>query len=46
MNAEPSASQLVKRILRDDPRVGIILAEIIGPPPGLQSAPPRRWDEA
>ena len=46
MRVTPPVLRLIKKILREDPRVAIVLAEILGPPPGLQSAPPRRWDEA
>jgi len=46
MNVDPSVLQLLQTILREDPRVGIVLAEILGPPPGLLSAPLRPWDEA
>jgi len=45
MNDEPSVLQLVRKILREDPRVGIVLAEILGPPLGLQSAASKPWDE-
>jgi len=38
--------RLIREILREDPRAAIVLAEIIGPPPGLQSAAPKPWDEA
>lgn len=45
MNAERSVLQLVQTILREDPRVGIILSEILGPPPGLAASPPRLWEK-
>ena len=38
--------RLIREILREDPRAAIVLAEIIGPPPGLQSAAPKPWDVA
>jgi len=38
--------RLIKEILREDPRAAIVLAEILGPPLGLQSAAPKSWDEA
>jgi hypothetical protein len=37
--------QLIKEILREDPRAAIVLAEILGPPPGLADGPPRLWEE-
>ncbi len=46
MNDEPSVLQLVQKILREDPRAAIVLAEILGPPPGLESGPAKTWDEA
>jgi len=46
MNDRPCVLQLAQTILREDPRVGIVLAEILGPPPGLQSAAGKPWDEA
>ena len=46
MNDTPPLLELVQKILRDDPRAAIILAEIISPPPGLESSPTRIWDEA
>ena len=46
MRATPPVLRLIKKILREDPRAAIVLAEIIGPPPGLQSAPLKPWDEA
>lgn len=45
MNAESSVLQLVQTILREDPRVGIVLAEILGPPLGLRGVPAKPWDE-
>jgi hypothetical protein len=37
--------RLIKEILREDPRAAIVLAEILGPPPGLSGAPAKPWDE-
>jgi len=37
--------RLIREILREDPRAAIVLAEIVGPPPGLTDGPPRLWDE-
>ncbi|KUK26070.1 MAG: hypothetical protein XD60_1774 [Acetothermia bacterium 64_32] len=31
--------ELVRKILEEDPRVGIVLAEILGPPPALEGPP-------
>lgn len=31
-------------LLRKDPRLAIVLAEILGPPPGSPEAAPRMWD--
>ena len=45
MNDTPPLLELVQKILREDPRAAIVLAEIIGPPPGLQNAAPKPWDE-
>jgi hypothetical protein len=36
---------LIKEILREDARAAIVLAEILGPPPGLSSVPPRLWEK-
>ena len=46
METTPPVLRLIVEILRTDPRAAIVLAEIIGPPPGLQSATPKPWDEA
>lgn len=40
MASQGSVVEAIRRILRDDPRVGILLAEILGPPPALGEAPP------
>jgi len=45
MSAESSVLQLVQSILREDPRAAIVLAEILGPPPGLSGGPPRPWEK-
>ncbi len=37
--------QLIKEILREDPRAAIVLAEILGSPPGLADTPPKPWEE-
>ena len=37
--------RLIKEILREDPRAAIVLAEILGPPPGLADNPPKLWKE-
>lgn len=39
-----SVVQEVRRILQVDPRVGIILAEILGPPPGVEDTRLRLWE--
>lgn len=44
MNDTPSLLQLVQKILHDDPRIGFVLAEILGPPPGLGSIPVKPWE--
>ena len=36
--------RLIKEILREDPRAAIVLAEILGPPPGLAGSPPKPWE--
>jgi hypothetical protein len=36
-------AEIVREILEEDPRVGIVLAEILGPPPALDDTP-RPWD--
>ncbi len=33
--------QLVRELLRRDPRAALLLAEILGPPPGLNEPPER-----
>ncbi len=45
MNDKRSPVQSAKEILRDDPRLAIILAEILGPPPGLDAPSPKEWEE-
>ncbi len=43
MASQASIVEAIRRILREDPRVGILLAEILGPPPALgESARP--WE--
>jgi len=34
----------LQEIVRGDPRVAIVLGEILGPPVGAPDAPPRPWD--
>ncbi len=34
----------VRRILQQDARVGIILAEILGPPPAVEDTRVRLWE--
>ena len=36
--------RLIKEILREDPRAAIVLAEILGPPPGLSGGPAKPWE--
>ena len=43
MEARKTLAETIRRILRDDPRVGILLAEILGLPPALEEAP-RPWE--
>jgi len=38
--------RLIKEILREDPRAAIVLAEILGSPPGLADSPPKPWEKA
>jgi len=45
METTPPVVRLIKMILRQDPRAAIVLAEIIGPPPGLSGTPAKPWDE-
>ncbi len=35
---------VLRGLLRKDPRLAIVLAEILGPPPGSPESPPRIWD--
>ena len=46
METTPPVLRLIVEILHEDPRAAIVLAEILGPPLGLQSATPKPWDEA
>ncbi len=34
----------IRKILGRDPRVGIVLAEILSPPPAAEDAPPKPWE--
>ncbi|MFH1609060.1 MAG: hypothetical protein ABID40_00320 [Candidatus Bipolaricaulota bacterium] len=34
----------LKNLLRKDPRLAIVLAEILGPPPGSGEGAPRLWE--
>jgi len=43
MALQGSVAEAIRRILQDDPRVGLLLAEILGPPPALGEAP-RPWE--
>lgn len=36
-------AETIRDILERDPRVGILLAEILGPPPALEEVP-RPWE--
>jgi hypothetical protein len=45
METTPPVLQLIKEILREDPRAAIVLAEILGSPPGLADSPPKLWEE-
>lgn len=44
MAEEKTLIGLIQRLLQEDPRIAIVLAEIIGPPPGLGASPPRLWE--
>jgi len=44
VNPEERLIELIRRLLEEDPRIAIVLAEIIGPPPGLADPPPRPWE--
>ena len=37
MTDRPSVVEELRRILKEDPRMGIALLEALGPPPGLTS---------
>ncbi len=37
-------ARLIVEILCEDPRAAIVLAEILGPPPGLAASPPKPWE--
>jgi hypothetical protein len=45
METAPPVVRLIKEILREDPRAAIVLAEILGPPPGLAASPPKPWEK-
>lgn len=45
MKTTPPVVRLIQEILREDARAAIVLAEILGPPPGLQGAASKPWDE-
>lgn len=45
MAEEKTLIELIQEILKEDPRAGVILGEILGPPLGLGAAPPRLWEE-
>ncbi len=36
MTSPHTVANVIRTLLRDDARVGIVLSEIIGPPPGLE----------
>ena len=38
------AVAIVLDVLKQDPRAGILLAEILGPAPGLGNLPARLWE--
>lgn len=42
--AEQDVVPIVLSVLKQDPRAGILLAEILGPPPGLGNLPARPWE--
>ena len=39
METRRDLAEMIRRILRRDPRVAIVLAEILGPPPALEERP-------
>jgi len=41
---EPQIRDEVRRILQRDPRVGILLAEILAPPLAAEDAPVKPWE--
>ncbi len=45
MIAEEKLIELIQQLLEEDARVALVLAEIIGPPPGLGASPPRLWED-
>jgi hypothetical protein len=41
---ERDTAYTVLSLLEQDPRAGIVLLEILGPPPGLGNMPARLWE--
>jgi len=39
MKTRDALAEMIRRILRRDPQVAIVLAEILGPPPALEERP-------
>lgn len=43
MGSRKALAEAIRGVFRDDPRVAIVLAEILGPPPALEERP-RPWE--
>ncbi len=44
MAASKSVVALIREVVVEKPQAAIVLAEILGPPVGSGTAPPRLWD--
>ncbi len=42
---EKNLIALIQEILKEDPRIALALAEIIGPPLGLGASVPHLWED-
>ncbi len=45
MMAAKTVVELIREVLKKDPRAAIVLGEILGPPPALEKSPPRPWED-
>ena len=43
--AEKNLIGLIQQILKEDPRIALALAEIVGPPIGLGTSTPHLWED-